>query len=321
MIEYLVSQKHLIQLGTKADPFPKDIERETQNTRKFIELCNTFNYPVYINTKNPGEMPVDLLAKGNYVLAVSLSSHKSGDIEWLEKNTTPPLERLSHIPSGVFKKIVVRWQPFIPQLFKSGDKRNGIINRSDIDRYLDTVSCIADAVSISFLACNVVNDPALLEEIGQDELEELDELEIMTYIRDQAHLRNMEFYTANYRALSDSPICCGLREDEFEMSTPWVWSYLIRKLFTGEKEYLTVTDLVDAFPGELKKFTFASMDVALFSRWARYTARKTTILEEYIKNFTLNRKMNPANYFAGLYSKVVNDEFRIYFMDYRKMVK
>jgi hypothetical protein len=130
----------------------------------------------------------------------------------------------------------------------------------------------------------------------------------------------LEFYTANYRALSDSPICCGLRGDEFEMSTPWVWGYLIRKLFTGEKEYLTVKDLVDAFPDALRNVMFAKMKVALYSRWARYMARKTTILEEYIKNFTFNRKMNPANYFAGLYSKVVDREFRIYFMDYRKMV-
>jgi hypothetical protein len=62
------------------------------------------------------------------------------------------------------------------------------------------------------------------------------------------------------------------------------------------------------------------MDVALFSRWARYSAKKTTILEEYIRNFTYDRRMNPANYFAGLYSKVVDGEYRIYFMDYRKLV-
>jgi DNA repair photolyase len=320
MIEYLVSKKHPIQLGTKADPFPTDVEKDLQNTRKFIELCNKANYPVYINTKNTGDMPVDLLAKGNYVLAVSLSSHKSEDIRLLEKNTSDPLMRLRQIPAGVFKKIIVRWQPFIPQLFKPRVERDDIINRSDIEAYLDEISCIADAVSISFLASNVVNDPVLLEEIGLDDLQELDEVEILTYIRKQAHQRGLEFYTANYRALSDSPICCGLRGDEFEMSTPWVWSYLIWKLFTGEKEYLTVKDLADTFPDALKNVMFATMNVALFSRWARYSARKTTILAEYIKNFTLNRKMNPANYFAGLYSKVVNGEFRIYFMDYRKMV-
>lgn len=320
MIEYLVSKKHPIQLGTKADPFPKDVEQEIQNTRKFMELCNKANYPVYINTKNTEDMPVDLLAKGNYVLAVSLSSHKAEDIRLLEKNTSPPLVRLRQIPAGVFKKIIVRWQPFIPQLFKSRGGCDELVNRSDIDAYLDEISCIADAVSISFLACNIVSDPALLEEIGPDDLDELDEVEILTYIREQAHQRGLEFYTADYRALSDSPICCGLRGDEFEMSTPWVWSYLIKKLFTGEKEYLTVKDLADAFPDALKNVMFATMNVALFSRWARYSARKTTILEEYIKNFTLNRKMNPANYFAGLYSKVVDNEFRIYFMDYRKMV-
>ena len=33
-----------------------------------------------------------------------------------------------------------------------------------------------------------------------------------------------------------------------------------------------------------------------------------------------DRKMNPVNYFAGLYSKVVNKEFRVYFKDYRDMV-
>jgi DNA repair photolyase len=320
MIEYLVSKKHPIQLGTKSDPFPKGIEQEVQNTRKFLEMCNKANYPVYITTKNTGDMPVDLLAKGNYVLGVSLSSHNPEHIRMLEKNTSDPLVRLHQIPAGIFKKIVVRWQPFIPQLFKPREGRNEIFNPSDINAYLDEISEIADAVSISFLASSSVKDLDLLEEIGPDDLGELEEVEILTYIREQAHQRGLEFYTANYRALSDSPICCGLRGDEFEISTPWVWGYLIRKLFTGEKEYLTVKDLVDAFPNALRNVMFATTKVALFSRWARYMARKTTILEEYIKNFTINRKMNPVNFFAGLYSKVVDREFRIYFMDYRKMI-
>lgn len=321
MIEYLVSKKHPIQLGTKADPFPKGVEEEVQNTRKFLELCNKVNYPVYISTKNTEDMPVDLLAKGNYVLGVSLSSHKTNDIRTLEKNTSDPMMRLSQIPADVFKKIIVRWQPFIPQLFMSGKRLNEMINWSDIDRFLDKISGIADGVSISFLTRSSVKDETLLKEIGPDELDELDEVEILSYIKEQAHQRGLEFYTANYRALSDSPICCGLREDEFEMATPWVWSSLIRKLFTGKKKYLTVRDLIDAFPDALNDVMFATMDVALFSRWARYSAKKTTILEEYIKNFTLNRKMNPANYFAGLYSKVVDREFRIYFKDYRGIVR
>ena len=66
---------------------------------------------------------------------------------------------------------------------------------------------------------------------------------------------------------------------------------------------------------------FAMLDVPLCSRWARYSAKKTTILEEYIKNFTYNRKMNPANFFAGLYSKVVDGEFQIHFLDYRLPMK
>lgn len=78
--------------------------------------------------------------------------------------------------------------------------------------------------------------------------------------------------------------------------------------------------MIAAFPDALKHVMFSTMDVALFSRWAQYTAKKTTILEEYIKNFTLSRKMNPVNFFAGLYSRVVDEEFRIYFIDYRETV-
>lgn len=83
---------------------------------------------------------------------------------------------------------------------------------------------------------------------------------------------------------------------------------------------MTVEDLKKAFPAALKDATFASTNVALYSRWARYTAKKMTILDEYTRNFTFDREMNPANFFAGLYSKVVDGEFRIYFKDYRKMV-
>lgn len=320
MIEYLVAQKHPIQLGTKADPFPTRIEREIQNTRKFVEIANKFNYPVCINTKNPNvkDMPIDLMANGNYVLGVSLSSQKSDYIKILEKNTSNPLTRIRQIPKGVFKKIIIKWHPFIPQMIKSKGKGRAKINYSYIDSYLDAITGIADAVSIAFLVESQIWEQSLLNVISTNDFSELEEVYMLSYIKKEAHKRNLEFYTANYRALSDSPICCGLREDEFKMSTPWVWGYLIWKLYTRKKIYLTVNDLIEAFPGTLKTETFASMNVALFSRWARYNAKKMTILEEYIRNFTLNRKMNPANFFAGIYSKVVDGEFRIYFKDYRE---
>jgi len=319
MIEYLVSKKHPIQLGTKADPFPPGIEQKVKNTRKFLELCNKANYPVYISTKNTGELPVELLAEGNYVLGVSLASHRARDIKLLERNTSKPQERLDRIPRGVFKKIIIRWQPFIPELYKSKGGKE-LFDGSEIDRFLDMISGVADGVSISFLSWGGIRDPAVLETVGFDDMDDLDIAEVFTYIKEQAHLRGLEFYTANYRALSDSPVCCGLREDEFEISTKWVWAYLMWKLFTGEREYLTVEDLKEAFPDELKDAMFSTMDVALFSRWARYSAKKTTILEEYIRNFTYDRKLNPANYFAGLHSKVVDGEFRIYFSDYRVLL-
>ena len=41
------------------------------------------------------------------------------------------------------------------------------------------------------------------------------------------------------------------------MATQWVWGYLVSKLFSGEKEYLTVEDLEQAFPDELKDVMFA----------------------------------------------------------------
>jgi hypothetical protein len=318
MIEYLVGKKHPIQLGAKAEPFPRDIEKEVHNTQKFLKLCNQENYPVYISTKNTDIMPIDVLAKGIYFLGVSLASHKAADIRMLERNTSSPLQRLNRIPRGVFRKIIVRWQPFIPQLFKPRDGVDETINELEMDRFLDLIAGVADGVSISFLGFADFNDPALREQLGPDELGELDEVRILNHIREQAHRRGLEFYTASYRALSDSPICCGLK-DEVETATPWVWSYLIADLFSGEKEYLTEKDLIDAFPDELKDVFFATLDVALFSRWARYSAKKTTILEEYQKNFKFNRRMNPANYFAGLYSRLVGGEYRIYFQDYRKM--
>ncbi|MFZ5856318.1 MAG: hypothetical protein ACOYZ6_05770 [Chloroflexota bacterium] len=316
MIEYLVSKKHPVQLGAKADPFPRGLEQKVLNTRKFLELCNQVNYPVYISTKNTAELPADLLAQGNYILGISLVSHRTGDIRFLERNTSKPRERLDQIPRGAFKKVIIRWQPFIPEFYKSKNGK-GLFALSEINRFLDMISDVADGVSISLLSWGAIRDPSVLEIVGPDDVEDLDVVELFTYIREHAHLRGMEFYTANYRALSDSPVCCGLRGDEFELATKWVWAYLIRKLFDGEKEYLTVEDLKQAFPAELKDVIFDTMDTPLYSRWAHYCAKKTTILEEYIKDFTYNRKMNPANFFAGLYSKVVDGEFRIYFIDYR----
>jgi hypothetical protein len=318
MIEYLVRERHPVQLGANADPFPRGVEQKLRNTRRFLELCNQVKYPVYITTKNTAELPVDLLAEGNYVLGVSLASHRPKDIKFLEGNTSTPRERLGRVPRGVFKKVVVRWQPFIPELYKSKNGREPFA-LSEIDSFLDLVSEAADAVSISYLNWGGIREPEVLEWVGEDDLQDLDAVELFTYIREQAHQRGLEFYTSNYRALSDSPVCCGLRGDEFRISTRWVWAFLIWKLYSGEKEYLTVEDLKEAFPDELKDVMFSTLDVALFSRWARYSAKKTTILEEYIRNFTYDRRMNPANFFAGMYSKITDGEYRIYFMDYLAM--
>jgi DNA repair photolyase len=318
MIEYLVSKKHPIQCGTKADPFPRRCSHEMKNTRSFLHLCNDSKYPVYISTKNTDLMPLDLLADGEYVLAVSLASHREKDIRMLEASTIPPVRRIKQIPSGVFKKVVVRWQPFIPQLFKP--RNSETISWSGVEGFLDLISEAADALSISFLSERIVSDTTLFADIGPDLLDEVEELEILTGIKELAHSRGLEFYTANYRAISDSPICCGLRGNEFDIATQWVWGFLIWKLFTGENEYLTVDDLIAAFPDDLKHVKFATMNVALSSRWARYSAKKNTILDEYIRTFTRDRKMNPVNYFAGLYSRVVDGEFRIYFQDYREVI-
>lgn len=319
MIEYLVRERHLIQLGANAEPFPRGVEGMVGNTRRFLETCNEAKYPVYITTKNTTDLPIDLLAEGNYVLGVSLASHRPRDTGFLEGNTSLPRERLRRIPKGVFRKVVVRWQPFIPGLFKA--KRGvGLFDLSAVDRFLDLVAEAAEAVSISHLNWGGITEPEVLEYVGQDDVGDLDALELFTYIRQGAHQRGLEFYTSNYRALSDSPICCGLRGDEFKVSTRWVWAFLIWKLFSGEREYLTVEDIKEAFPDELKDVLFSTLDVALFSRWARYSAKRTTILEEYIRNFTRDRRMNPANFFAGMYSQVVDGEYRIYFMDYRATV-
>jgi DNA repair photolyase len=320
MVEYLVSKKHPIQLGTKSDPFPRGIEEVVKNTRKFLKMCNRASYPVYINTKNTDNMPLDLLSEGNYILAVSLASHKAEDVRNLENHTSDPMERLQKIPRGVFKKVVAKWQPFIPQLFIPGKKTDELVNWREIDGFLDMVSSVADAISISWLNRATIKDQALLDELGPDDMEELDELELLMGIRRRAHRRGLEFYTANYRALSDSPICCGLRQDEFKTATPWVWGSLIWKLFSGRQEYLTVKDLKAAFPDELRHVMFSTLNIIAFNRWARYSARKTTILEQYIKNFTMDRATNPANYFAGLYSRIVDNEYRIYFKDYRELV-
>jgi DNA repair photolyase len=314
LVEYLVSKKHPIQLGTKSDPFPRGIEEEVKNTRRFLEMCNRVSYPVYINTKNTGNMPLDLLSEGNYVLAVSLASHRAEDIRNLENHTSDPMERLQ------FKKVVAKWQPFIPQLFIPGKKTDELVSWDEIDGFLDMISAVADAISISWLNRATIKDHALLDELGPDDMEELDELELLMGVRTRAHRRGLEFYTANYRALSDSPICCGLREDEFKTATPWVWGFLIWKLFSRQQEYLIVKDLEAAFPDELRDVMFSTVNIIAFNRWARYSAKKTTILDQYINNFTMNRTTNPVNYFAGLYSRIVDNEYRIYFKDYRELV-
>ena len=253
MIEYLVRKRHPIQLGASADPFPRGIEKKVQNTRRFLAVCNSVKYPVYITTKNTDELPIDLLATGNYVLGVSLASHRAGDIKLLERNTSSPRDRLARIPQEVFKKVIIRWQPFIPNLYRS--KRKGqIFDLGEIERYLDLTASVADGVSVSYLTWTGIRDPLALQAVGADDVDDQDALELFTFMQEQAHRRGLEFYTANFRALSDLRVCCGLNETDFPIATQWVWAYLIIEVVrSARQEYLTVDDLRKAFPARVER--------------------------------------------------------------------
>lgn len=105
-----------IRIGGMSDPCPT-IERKTKITYNILKVFEEFDYPLKIQTKNPGVLAEfsNEFESPNWVIGVSLMSVDKDFIKVCEPNSPPPKARLKAIEQlcKEDKKVMVKVQPAI----------------------------------------------------------------------------------------------------------------------------------------------------------------------------------------------------------------
>ncbi|KQU89466.1 hypothetical protein ASD00_26795 [Ensifer sp. Root31] len=123
MIDEMLSARIPIHFGGMSDPF-NPLEHEMQTTFQMLEILERFEYPTVISTKSDTcaeKKYLDLLKQPNFVVQISLSSHRDELVERIDvgaPNATRRLETIRALAdSGAIASC--RIQPVLPT--KEGD--------------------------------------------------------------------------------------------------------------------------------------------------------------------------------------------------------
>lgn len=309
---HLLKAGQPLHIGGMADPFPYLVESESGHTLGFIKAIK--EHPCIWSTKNPMPEYSDALGAGNHVLQLSLIG-LSDRVMKIEVGLQEPLSRLQKAgamrKNGSVKKLVVRMQPFIPHLYTQP---------GSIDKYLDALAeNNVDAVTTEFLKKAVSDDWADLSGAigvnlnttfakfptqGTDKVLPLEYRRgIVQKLRDGAHARGIEFYSAEneLRAMGDGPGCCGVstKDPVFGSKMPWVANEL---LFEAKKTKgrIKLSDMVDRFPPDLIEKDSLLIVQNVGSRKNMVQYKEMTVRDLLAHKWSTKNYLNPSMFFDNL---------------------
>jgi DNA repair photolyase len=114
--EVAIKERIPLKIGANSDPFPP-IEKRLKITHKILKTFHKFDYPVQIQTKNPGLLLsyVDYFKNPNWAVSVTLITLDEKFAKVCEPYAPTPKERLSCIQRLAEKgiKVMVKVQPCI----------------------------------------------------------------------------------------------------------------------------------------------------------------------------------------------------------------
>lgn len=189
-----------IHFGGMSDPF-QPCERKHKKTLESLKILAETNYPCIISTKGKlcvEEPYLSLIGQGNIMMQISAACEK---YDKLEPGAPPFEERLEmiRILSKKSKRVVVRCQPYIPDVFT--DVKN------NIKRFAD-----AGAHGVIFEGMKFVNKKPGLEKIGGDNVLPYNRLQHdFEWLKQECHKHGIKFYSGENRLrwMGDSLTCCG----------------------------------------------------------------------------------------------------------------
>lgn len=190
-----------IHWGGLSDPF-QPIEKNVRASYECLKLLAETQYPFVVSTK--GRLVVDeeylaLLEKCNCVVQISMVCNKYNQ---LEPGTPTYEERLKIVEtlSKRVKRVVVRIQPYMPEVFK------------DVMSNISMLST-AGVYGVVVEGMKFYKGKKGMVKVGGDNCYPLQVLKPQfEAIRAEAHRCGMKFYSGEnrLRAMGDSMCCCGI---------------------------------------------------------------------------------------------------------------
>ncbi len=318
ILRYYVNRRQPVHIGGMADPFPVKVEREARHSRGLIEAIG--DYPVMWSTKNPLPEYAELMKNGNHIMQCSIIGF--GDVyKKIEKKVPSSEERLENLQpyKGKAKKVVVRWQPFIPWLH----------NEETIREYVDNVKDTADAIVIEFLKKGSSEKFEEMSETLGIDLEEtyrkwnhregtdfLIPKEIkrryVEMVRKQTDKAGIELYVGEneLRGMGDGPNCCGvcLKDETFASKMTFNTSHLLFRVKEEGKVYLE--DVLKETPTPFDS-PLAELDWNAGTRKGYHEQLNMTTARKFKEYLTTKNQNHPALMFDKM--KIKKDERGIYF--------
>ena len=319
-IQEFIDKKQPFHIGGMADPFPYGIENKTKHALSFINAIK--EYPCIWSTKNPPSEYADEISRGNHILQFSCI----GNVEYDSrvKNIEPGLpdfkiriEKLKKL-RGSAKKLILRFQPFIPFIW----------NYDNINRFLDSMIGIVDAVTIEFLKkpvgekweefskalnfdVNSFFEKQCEMDMGTDKVfYTIYRYEMLKLLRKMIKERGFEFYSAEnyFRHLGDGPSCCGVGENDGAIFQSKLTYCLNDMLFKAKKEgSFCWKDIEKNMPDSLKE-----------GKWVMgfdHALAKKTIRDVLKSRYSSSSIFSPEKMFINLKSKTINGEEHYFYVE------
>jgi len=120
-VEYFIRNKYPVVYSNTTDPF-SPLEAKTRSAEKLLAMFADYQYPVFLQTKNPyfedDYLPIMEANKENMIIYVTLSMLDPKISEMIEPGTPSPIERMKKIEklTSLGFDVVVALNPYIDGL-------------------------------------------------------------------------------------------------------------------------------------------------------------------------------------------------------------
>lgn len=253
-LEYFIHNRYPIVYSNTTDPFCS-LELKTRSAEKLLTMFADFQYPVFLQTKNPyidEYLPIMERNKENMIVYVSLSIFDDNCHHIIENNTPLPSERLKKIETLVSKgfDVVTALNPYFDGL--SPDVREYVKRMDD----MGVIGIWFDYLHLTRNQKNSMYKNGNESLIQYSDIPEYRKLEVFRNFSDECIKRGMLYetnmwYSEKCSDYGDTPYLNFKFENECTFSVPYIRNVLHDIWVENGKKPLMITweamkDMIDS---------------------------------------------------------------------------